>query len=394
MGGLEKNNDDVDCRAIKKGFLEKFKLEESGKEEECNYNAFLKLVKKYSDELVLCFRGNNPKSEAVCIYYNNHVVYQIECKEYKSKKGHKNKKEREKIIISFNHARYSREYDVFWRQINREYGFNPEAEDVPEIKVSSYPYIKDPESDLNAKILENVEIIYKNCLRPMMIDYFNPDKTEDFFKGAVSKGVENRGKSTQSGNKDELLEKIRQQQLFCKMKSTQNGLFVFDLEFSQPSELYKKVYGMKIKNQPDMLAVRFDKKGKPCAYVFVEVKCTTKLFKGASGVIPHLKAMIEYSKEDEYMKARRREAALIINQYKELGLYPSLGDIDEKVYEKLSVEIMLIFTDDAVSKYENEFDEKFNAAGLSNEYKKEPHGDLGIHLPSCKRLEIVEIKKI
>lgn len=68
MDDLIKNEKiDIDCRALSEPFLSEFM--EGGK-----YEPFVKLVKKYKDELALCFRGNNLPSEAVCIYYNNHLV--------------------------------------------------------------------------------------------------------------------------------------------------------------------------------------------------------------------------------------------------------------------------------------------------------------------------------
>ena len=348
-------------------------------------------MKEYSDELVLCFRGNNAGSEAVCIYYNNHLVYKI------GDNGN--------ITVSFNHARYSKEYKDLWRKII-EYGFIPtdkrNPEEVPKINLKqndsgSYSanirnngYITGRFQE-GMKDLECVKNIYMNCLRPMLIDYFNPDKTKDFFKDAVSKGIENSVEFTQSRNKGKLLEKIRQQQLFCAMKFTQNGLFIFDMEFSQPSGLDKKEYGQEIKKQPDMLAVKFNEDGRPINYFLVEVKCKTEACTGKSGLMEHLKAMMKYP--EKYKKVRRREAALIMSQYKELGLYPFFKEIDIDKYENLSVEIMLIFTDEAVSvvsKFKEEFE---NDIELSSEYEVELCGDMGIHLPSCKGLEIVEVKK-
>ena len=378
MGGLEKTNDDVDCRAIKKDFLKKFK---SG-----DYNVFLELVKKYSDELVLCFRGNNTDSEAVCIYYNNHLVYKIE--------------DNDNITINFDHARYTPKYWDFWKKITRDYGFIPigdrREEEVPKVTVvskggGSYDAtVGEITACLNENVLKNVENIYYNCLRPMLIDSFDLSKKRknDQFKAIANQYAKYRGKITQTTKKIPL-EKIRQQQLFYAMKSTQNGYFSFDMEFSQKS--MKDQCKEEIRNQTDMLAIRFEN-GVPKAYVLVEVKSKKKACNGESGVEKHLIAMEQYSKSSN-MTARRREAALIISHYKELGLYQFPENIEEADYMELPVEILFIFTDDAVSKYENEFDKVFEDTGLSSEYEKKPHGDLGIHLPSCKRLKIVGIEK-
>lgn len=376
MGRLEKNDGDIDCRAIHKDFLEKFKSERG-------YKAFVNLVKndkdkhehKEKDELVLCFRGNNVP-EAVCIYYNNHLVYEI--------------KSNNRLTISFNHARYSKNYKYFWKKITRDYGFIPTGnrreEVVPRITVrkegSSYSTsVGEVTTFFNGDVLNNVKNIYENCLRKMMEDFFGPNN-EDFFRETANEYPEYKDKIAQTGRrKKEYLEKKRQQQLFCAMKSTQNGLFVFDMEFSQRSLPGKKKY----RNEPDMLAVRFDEEGKPCAYVFVEVKCTAEACEGESGVIAHLEAMLEYSGENEYIKARRREAVLIINQYKELGLYTSLEEIKEENLE--TIEILFIFTDGAVSWIKKEFEK------LKAEYGLEKYGDKDIHLQDCTGLEIVKFLK-
>lgn len=379
MGGLEKKDSDKDCRAIKKGFLEKFK---SG-----DYKVFLELVKKYGDELVLCFRGNNAGSEAVCIYYNNHLVYKIE------NNGN--------ITINFNHARYSPEYRDFWKKINIEYGFDPDTEVSPRIKVSStahasgiryYTELGYYTSSFNKRIAENVENIYYNCLRPMLIDSFDSFKTTDQFRATANRYAKYRSKITQTGSKSKWLEKIRQQQLFYAMKFTQNGYFFFDMEFSQKSMEDTEMCKKAIRNQPDMLAIRFEN-GCPKAYVLVEVKSTKEACGGASGIEKHLMAMEQYRKGCN-MPARYREAALIISHYKELGLYPSLGDIAEKDYENLEkVEILFIFTDAAVSVLEELGNDTEEFEKLKAEYNVNEHVDNDIHLPGCKGLEIVEFIK-
>ena len=402
MGGKAKDENE-DCRAISDDFLKKLMPKESVKEEGYNYNAFLELVKKYSDELVLCFRGNNAGSEAVCIYYNNHLVYKIE--------------DNGNITINFNHARYSKEYKDLWRKII-EYGFIPTdkhySEEIPKISLrenesESYSanigYITGRFKE-GARDSESIENVYKNCLRPMMIDWFSEaeDKKKDYFGEAANKDPQNFGKNIiidRTKTKKLPLEKIRQQQLFCAMKSTQNGYFFFDMEFAQKSLKDMKDNEKEVKNQPDMLAIRFED-GRLAAYVLVEVKSTTGACTGKSGIGKHLEEMEQYRKGCN-MPARRREAARIINQYKELGLYPSLRDIKEENFEKLKkIEILFIFTDEAVSvlkklglKEDNKEFKKLNDEfkRINTEYEVLKYGDKNIHLPGCKGLEIVEFKK-
>lgn len=391
MSILEKNDGDIDCRAIKKEFLEKFIPEESGEEENDNYKVFLELVKKYSDELVLCFRGNNKGSEAVCIYYNNHLVYKIEYKH-----NDKNNTDEEKITINFDHARYSPEYRNFWKKITRDYGFIPtdnrREEEVPKVTVrkdgGSYnTTVGEITARLNEDVLKNVENIYYNCLRPMLIDSFDLLKTTDQFRVTANKYAKYRSKITQTRRKrkSNWIEKIRQQQLFCEMKSTQNGLFVFDMEFSQKSMEDAEMCEQAVKNQPDMLAIRFEN-GCPIAYVLVEVKSTKKACGGESGIEKHLMAMEQYRKGCN-MQARYREAALIISHYKELGLYQLPQNIEEEDYMKLPVEILFIFTDEAVSVFEKDTE-------LRKRYEpKEPENMKEMHLPCCKQVKIVQFEK-
>ena len=70
---IKKEKKDVDCRALSSEFFNDFLQGEKD-------HVFIELVNKYHDELEICFRGNNQPSEAVCIYYNNHLVYKIEAK--------------------------------------------------------------------------------------------------------------------------------------------------------------------------------------------------------------------------------------------------------------------------------------------------------------------------
>ena len=160
MNMLEKNIEkDSDCRALSKDFLKEFK--QGGR-----FAPFIELVKKYHDELEICFRGNNSPAEAVCIYYNNHLVYKIEAN------GN--------ITINFNHARYSIDYKEYWKMINHTYGFNPNAEEKPKVIVSQkeskklgtryYTDVGYIVAQYNESIKKNVELIYVNCIRKMLID--------------------------------------------------------------------------------------------------------------------------------------------------------------------------------------------------------------------------------
>lgn len=380
MDDLIKNEKiDIDCRALSEPFLSEFM--EGGK-----YEPFVKLVKKYKDELELCFRGNNLPSEAVCIYYNNHLVYKIESN------GN--------ITINFDHARYSKDYNTYWTMINQTYEFNTNAPKEPRIKVKvnkrkktgdvSYStevsYITAP---YNESIKNNVERIYVDCIRKMLIDSFDTRNTKDYFREKADKTNDKyKGQLSQSGRKAIWLEKVRQQQLFAKMKHTTDGYFFFDMEFSQKSLKDSDQYGEALSNEPDMLAIFFDSNGLPKKYTFVEVKCTNSAYTGKSGMVAHLQKMKEYPVE--YMEARLREAALVLKQYEKLGFYSFAQPVQMADYMKLvskKPENLFVFTDDALDKFRcdncNEIiDFKKNAK------KKE---EIDIHISGCKEIEFWEL---
>ena len=372
---IKKEKKDVDCRALSSEFFNDFLPGEK-------YHVFIELVNKYHDELEICFRGNNQPSEAVCIYYNNHLVYKIEAN------GN--------ITINFNHARYSTNFREYWKLINYTYGFDESAVEKPRIKViekrsesgkiSYYTGIGYLTSTYNESIKMNVENIYLNCIRKMLIDSFDISCNTDIFRKTANTYTNYKSKLKQTGRKSLWIEKIRQQQLFSRMKFQKNGYFLYDLEFAQKSLADSDEYLNALSNEPDMLAIYFDDLGKPSRFAFVEIKSTDTAYSGTSGMVPHLQKMKDYPKS--YLKARLKEAALILYQYKELGLYGIKQDIIIEDYLKIAdkkPENLFVFTDKAVKKFHEDEscdeikDFKKNAKQLQN---------IDIHIPGCKELEI------
>ena len=119
-------------------------------------------------------------------------------------------------------------------------------------------------------------------------------------------------------------------------------------------------------------------------FAFVEVKSTDKAYSGDSGMVAHLKKMRKYPVE--YLEARLREAALIIQQYKELGLYNISREVLKEEFSKLAkknYESLFIFTDKAVGRFHN--DASVEIVKFREKAKK--INNIDIYIPGCKELE-------
>ena len=106
-------NYEIDSRAISNELMNE--LTEGG------FKEFLRLVQedeKNDNNLALCFRGNdNPSS--VVIYYNNHMVWKLNMQ----KKGLLS------VTISFNHARYSKDWQEKLKELcSDKYNFKGRQE--------------------------------------------------------------------------------------------------------------------------------------------------------------------------------------------------------------------------------------------------------------------------
>ena len=301
-----------DNRAISRTLFNKL-LDEKG-----IYHPFYMFVLEHKKELVLCFRGNgNP--ESIVIYHNNHKVWELRGDE-------------DKIGISFNHARYSENWEDIRGALD-ELGFDVRDKDGKLIgpdrsdsigmlycSCASDMYCANPE--------EFVSESYK-IVMDMMKDFFAPKKEidYDFFKKCYTKYKKN------------LAEKRWQQKLFNDLKYYHTGLFAYDLEFSQPDGANQSE-----SNEPDMLALRY-KDGIPAAIVLVEVKSLGSACgsREKSGIESHIKGMKSYSKSKNITN-RRKEAHYVLQLYKELGLYVKDDQIIPDLDNGLPIECVLIFT--------------------------------------------------
>ena len=254
---------------------------------------FLDKVKEKNSGLQLRFRGNNTPKEAITIYYNNHMVWKISI----HKRGYK-------VEVSANHAKGLHK-DELLEQLRQE----PLCFITDSKRAQSYPYV----------IQEKFDDCFVDLTTNLMVDaikvFFGSEKYQE--------------------------NKI-QQELFEALTDSQEGLYVYDLEFHQK--------GSKYENEPDMLAVRYSGE-KPQSIVLIEVKSKEKACEDeTSGLTKHLDGMYKYITESPYLNNRKQEAHDIISAYKGLNLHnppkivPNLEDIK-------NFEMMIILTNTAIDFY-------------------------------------------
>lgn len=326
-----------DCRAINDDLLEQ--LINGGFKE---FKEFVKKTEKSEDKLALCFRGNsNP--ESVVIYYNNHYVWKLYIRNSKLS-----------VEISFNHARYSKDwkekYDILCNKYNfkkKENIYNKENEvDIKKL-TASIPL----DNEFNKEFVEGTF----NIILPLMKDYFNQDLEYDYFK---MKNIKHKN----------YLEKIKQHELYFRYNNLDNGICIYDLEFAQPMMKNKED-----NNQPDMLGLEFEH-GKPKKLLFIEVKSKKTAMLGKSGIIEHVTKMEKYIKDsanEETIKNRIIEANKILEQYRKIGL----RNIKPKYhFTTLPIKIFVILTNEAAK----DFNENNNIYKLlqAKEYKVEINDEL------------------
>lgn len=285
------------------------------------FNEFCKLVEARAD-LVVCFRGNSsPKS--IIIYHNNHKMWMLSTARTKGGYNYH-------VSISSKHARYVKNYDALKAKLSK-LGFDDykgkNFEDLDTLVCSKQHFTKE-------FVDESFEI-----LQDMFKTYFDVAYQYDNFKKATV-------------DKRELLEKTWQQALFTRLQSFDgnNGLFAYDLEFSQKfpnKKIKKKLKG--IINEPDIMAAEFTD-GKISKLISIEVKSTATACEGNSGIGVHMPKMYAYSKIKLFEKNRKEEAISMIGDYQKLGVFPY-----EKVEfaENFITERWLLLTGEAIQFYED-----------------------------------------
>lgn len=370
MSELEKKLQSEEFEAIK-AMEDSRKISDELKNEFIGENgAFYQFYLKTKElpELVTCFRGNS-SPEKIIIYYNNHILWELFRKNCK-------KETVCCVSISFNHSRYCESYDKELQSL-RKLGFDKDKKRVLKPSRSeekkgydgigyngSFECIKEKYSK------DFVDETYK-IMHKIVDTYFNPNMSEDYFRKYWKLYGDGIVVSPNGKRKSSYVEKRWQSNLFHYFKNTENGLFVYDLEFSQPfpnqefltkldknesepkySQLKAETIKSKIKeliNEPDMLAIRYAE-NEPVALVLVEVKSTRTACTGSSSIYKHMKGMYAYSNEPVFMEKRIKEARELMQLYKELGVCGENAKI--QIADNIPIERLVILTDNDVPEHE------------------------------------------
>lgn len=311
-----------DCRAVEEDLMKE--LKPGGRLEE-----FVNFVRKTEKEdlgyeLILCFRGNSSPSNVV-IYYHNHMVWKLN-------KGRGNKLN---VTISFNHARYTKDWQEKLKILYEKYNFRKKykrpqlnlEELIKAFQDGNNGYLTVTSEKFDQDFVEGTFEILKSIID----DFFEPEESKremDYFK-----------------NKIQLhrcyLEKKVQHKLYLENHNTNDGLLIYDLEFAQKRTSDTK----ESTNQPDMLGIKY-KNGKPEKLVLIEVKCKASAMKNSSGLDTHINKMEEYLEDTVAIRNRIIEANEILKQYSQLHL----RDIPDNTSIPLDIkkEICVILTDTAI----------------------------------------------
>ena len=342
------------------------------------FGKFVEFVKQH-DDLALCFRGNDSEMGTVTIYRHNHMMWQLKIDMYGCPV----------VGLSMDHCRFMADWDTYAIKGLMEIGFKPTNDEYRDYDYDALRKLEgvrpfascDSEGQYHAIDLEyrisgvTAEQIYEVVkesyiiLRRMQNEYFNPLKENlvkvcysdhakvqpiNFIK-AYYEGIDDVARVTYMNGDQTLriysepqpcVEKHVQQEIFSLNHKLVDGLFIYDLEFAQPSKP-----GVKLgeSNKPDMFGIRFDSEGNMKAISLIEVKSTEEAFSGKSGVKKHMQGMLEYIKDHngELILDRKKEACRILNQYRELGMYGLDNNIDEFMendFLNLEVEIIFVFS--------------------------------------------------
>ena len=337
------------------------------------FAAFVDYVRENEhNDLALCFRGNDSELGKVVIYRNNHMIWEL-C--FKDSKG-----SIPVVRINPNHARFMKDWhsrivkDFMglgfkgpkgqdYEQLKKENGFvvrhkikngysydavfleyTPSGgyDEVKKVVTASYSLLKEmQESYFRPKHVEEFDVYYPRSKEPKKERRPRNYIKQYYFEHNTDAGTVDSN-SNFYANFQKCIEKHVQQDLFMNNHCLKDGLFIYDLEFAQPSG----VPGVKVgnKNKPDMFALRFDSKGKIKSICMIEVKSTKSALKQKSGLKEHLIGMEEYIHVKKLMDHRIKEAKNILKQYHELGLYGVDKGFTEFNFKKIKKEIIFVLT--------------------------------------------------
>ena len=276
-------------------------------------------IVKNSDDLIMCFRD-----EYINIYYKSHSLFKVVALSTQFN-----------FEFNLGHARYTDTYENTSKLLSN-YGVVTKhtiGSDKNGNETNTYNAKIVVKKDGTINNLNSIVALYKRYID----DFFDTTKTYDFFK------------KDNDESKTELLEKVRQQEIFSKhMNFTGRGAewLFYDMELSIPNQ--SKTDDKK--GSPDCMAVKLVD-GILNEVVLVEVKSNSSACNGNNGIKKHyidFNKIISNNTDKENLYKAMKNA---IKYYSYLGMIPdiAIGNFDENV--KFSIHY--IFTDDAINWAEN-----------------------------------------
>ncbi|MCR5104726.1 MAG: hypothetical protein K6B68_09780 [Eubacterium sp.] len=340
-----------------------------------SFSPFVEFARN-NTELALCFRGNNSEIGKVVIYRHNHMIWELSMLNGMPK-----------VSVSMDHARFMPNWIEYAVKGLMDLGFcNPDSNncfDMIEkengfavrhrssqneytysaINLSFFPLTsKKPIIDVvkeSYQILAKMQDVYFCTNEERFLELNTQSKKhrgerrpinyiKEYYFDTHSNASKDDDNHNFYSNFQRCREKHVQQDLFLQNHVLENGIFVYDLEFSQPSGRAE----VKSKNQPDMFGIRFGENGQPESICMIEVKSTKNAVqKKESGLEEHLSGMIDYldikTKDGYLMDDRKEEARKILNHYHDLRLYGVKRAYSEEEFKKIKKEeIIFVFSDE------------------------------------------------
>ena len=279
-------------------------------------------------DLQLCYRGNS--GDVIIVYYNNHIMFKVK------KYTRKDKNKQFLLTISFNHARYKKD----WQEILYDLQKNHHFEKRGNKKIAD----EDDDGYLICRFNNSDDIKWKELyelLKSLINNFFDDTNVivTDYFK-----------KDLPLVNKKRYKEKQWQQRIFSANANCIDGYFIYDMEFAKPHKTTEEAKKDGNNNEPDMLAIKYEN-NKPVKLAFIEVKSTEDACKNQkSGACEHIRKtageLDNFFKkgEKDFIETRIKEAKDIINGYATIKLR-ELKQIPNLDFANLDFEILMVFTD-------------------------------------------------
>lgn len=321
------------------------------------------LVKEHRNELFMAFRRSY-----INIYYLGHSIYKIE----QQKTGYA-------VTFNFNHARYSEDHVDLLKDLLKLGMELPTRRSEPQIKRLVCDRI-----DADGKTVSGSNTITKKItcgnkpdkkfwdesyamLKRIVDDFYNKDKRHDYFKDEDYVSIrKEKGLPDFEPERDKnpLIEKQHQQKITLANRFSDNGYFVYDMEYAQPNEKQ----GDKKSGRFDMLALKIENH-KATQLLFIELKSTLSACGGASGIEKHKNDMVEYLARKDVIEARKKDAEGILDAYNKLF---QVGKVDFSEFYSKGPGFAIVLTDEALE-YKGEYMDQCNM--LDGTRENEPQKD-------------------